>query len=311
MQQEELLYRVAKLYYIQHRTQLEISKTLKTSRSTVSRLLQRAIDQKIVNIKISYPWRRNTAMEERLTAQYKLQDVRVLDADERSEEKMIAGVGVLAAQLLDQYVKDGNIIGVSYGRAVASTASALSQKRHVPVTIVPILGALGSTNNALDGPEMVRQLAQVYQSEYHYLPAPLLVKDQRSRDVLLRIPQINETLALAKRSNIVLVGIGDASHASPIWGGYLDRRGMEWVISRGAVGHMCGQFFDEKGQVLLISTNQRSISIGLDALRSIPKVLAVAGGTEKVAAIRAAIRGRFLNMLVTDAAAARSLLAEA
>jgi deoxyribonucleoside regulator len=308
MPEDDLLYQVAKLYYEQRRTQLEISKTLKTSRSTVSRLLQRAVDQEVVVIRIRYPWRRNADLEQRLKSRLKLLEVRVLDVEDRSAEKLLAGTGFLAARLFNQYVKDDDIVGVSYGRAVANTAAALTPGRHVRLTVVPVIGALGAGNNAIDGPELVRQFAQAYQGEYHYLPGPLLVKDERTRDVLLRLPQISETLELAKRANIVVIGIGDPLEASPIWGGYLDKRGIDWVISRGAIGHMCGQFFDESGEMLQISTNKRSIGIGLKSLRTIERVIAVASGKHKAAAIRGAVRGKLFNMLVTDRAAAQALL---
>ena len=308
MSEDELLYQVAKLYYEQRRTQLEIARAVKTSRSTVSRLLQRAIDQKIVVIKINYPWRRNSDLEHRLAAQFNLQDVRVLESEDRSEEKVLAGTGFLAAQLISRSVKNGDILGVSYGRAVANTAAALAPSRRVALTVVPVIGALGAGNNAIDGPELVRQFAHAFGGDYHILPGPLLVKDERTRDILLKLPQINQTLALARRANLVVVGIGDVSHASPIWEGYLDKRGIDWVISRGAVGHMCGQFFDENGQVMVISTNQRSIGIGLKTLPGIHRVLAVASGRDKAAAIRSAMRGRFFNMLVTDSAAAEAIL---
>ncbi len=231
-----------------------------------------------------------------MTSRFGLLDVRVLDVEDRSEEKLLAGAGFLGARLFDQYVKDGDIVGVSYGRAVASTASALTPGRHVRITVVPVIGSLGAGNNAIDGPELVRHFAQAYQGEYHYLPGPLLVKDERTRDMVLRLPQISETLALAKRASIVVIGIGEPIEASPIWSGYLDRRGIDWVISRGAVGHMCGCSSSTKnGQVLLISTNQRSIGIGLKSLRTIERVIAVAIGRHKAAAIQGAVRGEVLQ----------------
>lgn len=308
MSDDDLLYYVAKLYYEQRRTQLEIAKTVKTSRSTVSRLLQEAVDRKIVSIAINYPWCRNNDLESRICAKFGLRAVRVLDGDEHAEKKIFAGTGKLAAQLIDEHVKDGDILGISYGRSVAYTAAALAPEHKASITAVPIIGALGSDNNAIDGPELVQKFAHAYGGGYAYLPGPLLVKDERTRDALMQVPQIADTLALARKSNIVVIGIGDVSHKSLIWRGYLDKRGLDWVISRGATGHMCGQFFDENGRVLAISTNRRSIGIGLEALRSIDFVIAVACGKQKAQAILGALRGRYCNALVTDAAAAKEML---
>ena len=309
MSDDDLLCQVAKLYYEQSRTQQEIAKAVNTSRSTISRLLQEAVDRQIVTITINYPWRRNNDLERRLCESFGLRAARVLDSNERVEKKILAGTGKLAAQLIDEYLKDGFVLGVSYGRSVAFTAAALIQGRKVAITVVPILGALGSDNNSIDGPDLVRQFAQAYGGNYTYLPGPLLVKDERTKESLMQLPQISDTLVLAKKSNVVVIGIGDVSHTALIWRGYLDKRGLEWVINRGAIGHMCGQFFDENGKVLSVSTNRRSIAIGLEALRKIDQVIAVACGKQKAQAILGALRGRYCNNLVTDAETANLIFA--
>jgi DNA-binding transcriptional regulator LsrR (DeoR family) len=303
-----MLYQVAKRYYEHRRTQVEISREFQTSRSTVSRLLQRAVDQEIVVIKIRYPWRRNTYLEQKLMERFRLLDVRVLDIEDDSEEKLLAGTGSLAARLVGQSIKVGDVVGVSCGRSVANTVRALGSGRQAGITVVPIAGSLSVGNNAIDTRGLVRQFASAYRGELHCLPCPLLVKDGKTRDALMRSPEISKTLALATKANVILIGIGEPVDASPIWKGYLDRRNLDWAITRGAVGHMCGQFFDGNGNMLLISTNERSIGMGIENLRKIDRVIAVASGKHKAPAMRGALKGGFFNILVTDRAAAETLL---
>lgn len=308
MLEDQMLYQVGKLYYECRRTQLEISRELKTSRSTVSRLLQRAVDQEIVVIKIRYPWRRNAELEQKLAERYNLLEVRVLEADEKAEERNRAGIGLLTARLIHQYVKDGDVVAVSYGRMAASVAKALTPGRQVKITVVPVIGSPGAGSSLVHGPELLRQFAEAYQGEYHYTAFPLLAKDEKTRDRLLRMPRVSNVLEMARHADLVVTGIGDLAEPSPIWNGCLDRRGFEWVASRGAVGHIGGQFFDEDGHALQISTNQRSLGIGLSRLRSLDRVIGVASGKQKAAAIQGALRGRLVNMLVTDSSAAQALL---
>jgi DNA-binding transcriptional regulator LsrR (DeoR family) len=194
---------------------------------------------------------------------------------------------------------------------LASTISALSSGRKVAVTVVPIIGALGSNNPCIDGPELVRQMAQHYGGDFRYLPVPLLVDDARTRDTLSQSPQIYDTLALARKSHIALLGIGapDPDISSMIWSGYLNERDLIALKEQGAVGHMCGQFFDIDGQFLDTEINRRAIGIGLKTLQTIKVVIAVAGGEAKAQAILGALRGKYLNTLVTDDAAALKVLA--
>jgi deoxyribonucleoside regulator len=309
--QEELLVQVARYYYEQNLTQAEISRRVNTSRSTVSRLLQQALENGIVKIIINYPWERAHDLERRLCAKFRLRDAQVLIGKGRSDEEIRKGMGMLAARLIDSHVKGGIILGVSYGRSLASTIAALTPRRKVAMTVVPIIGALGTDNPKIDGPELVRQIAHLYGGEFRYLPVPLIVEDVRTRDALVQSPHIYETLHLARKSNIALLGIGSPlpQVASSIWNGYLNERELSWLKDQGAVGHMCGQFFDIQGQLLDIDINQCAISIGIKALANIEVVVAVAGGEVKAEAILGALRGQYLNILVTDDAAASRVLA--
>jgi DNA-binding transcriptional regulator LsrR (DeoR family) len=246
-----------------------------------------------------------------LVEKFHLREAHVLLGKGRNEDEVRQGMGVLAARLLDQEIKDRTILGISYGRSLACTIAALSPNRKAALTVVPIIGALGSENPLIDGPELARRLAEMYGGEFRYLPVPLLVDDIRTRDALLQSPQVFDILALARKAHIVLLGIGALGPevSSMIWSGYLNERELAWVREQGAAGHMCGQFFDIQGQFLDIETNRRAVGIGIKTLTNMPLVIAVAGGAAKGEAILGALRGRYLNVLVTDDAAATAVLA--
>ncbi len=309
--QEELLVEVARYYYQQNLTQAEIGRRINASRSTVSRLLQQALDTGLVKITINYAWERARELEEQLVAKFHLREARVLVGKGRNEEEIRKGMGVLAARVIDHHVKDGTILGISYGRSLASTIAALHPTRKIAMTVVPIIGALGSDNPLIDGPELVRQIAQTYGGEYRYLPVPLLVEDTRTRDTLLQSSQIYDILTLARKATVALLGIGALGPdvSSMIWSGYLNERELTWVTEQGAVGHMCGQFFDRDGNPLDVELNRRAIGIGIKTLPKIETVIAVAGGKAKADAILGALRGHYLNVLVTDDVAAQQVLA--
>ena len=307
---DQLILDVATFYYEQRLTQEQIAQRINTSRSTVSRLLEEARKRGIVHFKINYPWQRKHDLEERLFTRFGLHEARVLVAKQRPDEEIRRGMGELTARLIDNYVEDGQILGVSYGRSLASTVAALVPNRKVDLTVVPVIGALGSDNPTIDGSDLVRRFAGAYGGEYRYLPVPLLVEDIRTRDALVQLPQVHETLNLARKADIVLLGIGALSPevSSGIWKGYLDERQLLRLKNQGAVGHMCGQFYDAQGQVLDLEVNRRSIGIGIQTLTAIESVIAVASGKAKTEAILGALRGKYLNILVTDDTTASSIL---
>ena len=311
LDREELLAQVAHAYYEERLTQDEIGRRINASRSTVSRLLQQAVDRGIVRILIDYPWERAHDLEQRLMAGFHLREAHVVLSKGRDDDTVREGMGVLAARVIDREVTEGTILGISYGRSLACTIEALSPTRRVSTTVVPIIGALGSDNPFIDGPELVRSMAQIYGGEFRYLPAPLLVDHVRTRNTLLQSPQIFETLALARRANIVLMGIGALTpgYSSMIWAGYLSEPELSLLRDQGAAGHMAAQFYDINGRLLDVEVNQRSVGIGIKALLGKDFVIAVAGSEGKAEAILGALRGRYLDVLVTDDTAARKVLA--
>ena len=310
----DLLAEVATLYFEHDFTQAKIAKRLGTSRSTVSRLLKQARESGVVSIRITYPYARDSLLETQLLERFGLRAVRVLRGGTRTADEVLNGAGKLAARLLEDLIGGGMILGVSYGRSIAATIRNLEPAGPQELTVVQLLGALGSDNPLIEGADLARELAGKYNATYRYLYAPLVAKDPRTRDLIVSEPLVKDVLSVGEQADIALVGIGALQElragAGPsfIWKGYLSESDLRWLEQAGAVGNMCAQFFAADGSVLEHSLNERSISVGLAALKKIPTVLSVACGQHKVAAILGALRGRFTDILVTDNKTAAGVL---
>ncbi|MCE2470850.1 MAG: sugar-binding transcriptional regulator [Anaerolineae bacterium] len=306
----QTLIEVSRLYYEMEMTQTDIGRRLSLSRSTVSRMLQRARDTGIVTITVNYEVLRDHALEDAMKSAFALREARVLRSRGRSFDSIRNGLGKLGASLLDESLDDNSTLGISYGRSLANTVELVRPRQVDGLTVVPIIGALGSENPLIEGIDLTRQLATKLGARYRYLHAPLLVEDRRTRDLFLQEPTVNDVIQIAANADVVLIGIGSlqAQSSGIIWTGYITRKERDWLDNIGVVGHMCAQFFDVEGKVLDIGINQRSISIGLEALRRIDNVIAVAGTIDKAGAILGALNGGYIDSLVTDDRAARQVL---
>jgi deoxyribonucleoside regulator len=194
------------------------------------------------------------------------------------------------------------VLGVSYGRSIAATIRHLQPQRELPLVVVQLLGALGSDNPLIEGANLARNLAAKYGASYRYLYAPLVVEDARTRDLFMQEPLVQDVLAVGRQADIALVGIGALGQEAPslIWRGYLTATDLVRLQRMGAVGNMCAQFFDGHGRMLDTDLNRRSISIGLDGLATCKTVVAAAGGRQKAAAILGALRGGYVDVLISD-----------
>jgi DNA-binding transcriptional regulator LsrR (DeoR family) len=317
-----LLAEVASMYYEQDLTQAEIAKRTFTSRSRISRLLTLAKEKGIVEIKIHYPTDRVRHVESALKEKFGLKKAMVLKGGDRTYQEIVEGVGALAANYLDQIVCDDMIVGISWGKAVYNTVKALKPEGHHKIQVVQIMGTAGTEDPVIDAPELIRTLANKYNGNFHTLYAPLYVEDDYVRNSLMNENTIRETLKLARKSDIILTGIGCFEPNVPnnlwegytlnnLWEGYLSKKERKILKDKGIAGTVSAHFYDVNGKILNEVMNNKIIGLDLDEIDKVDTIIGVAGGFFKAEAILGAIRGKFINVLVTDEATALKVLAMA
>ena len=309
-EQLELLARVAEMYYMQGLNQSQIANTTGYSRSMISRLLTQAVKQKIVEFHIYHPLARCTELEHALQRKFHLKDVRVLARGTLDYQQMLSKLGKLAAQVVDDAVQNGMTVGVSWGTAVAATINALKPKPCTSVNVVQIIGSYGTPDPEVDGHELARKLSRILGGKYAILPAPLVVATEMMRNALLNDQRVKQILASAKQMQVAIVGIGsvDAGLSSLVRAGYLTKAGVRELAAHGAVGDVCALNFDLTGSLVDTPLARRVVGIDARTLQGIPTKIGIAGGSEKATAVLGALRGKFVNVLVTDEAAATEVL---
>lgn len=312
MDQEHLAFlaQIATWYYEEDLSQSEIAARIGRSRSMVSRLLQEAREQGLVEIRVRYPLKRHTQLEAHFQEQFGLRQACILAEPPAEYGLMLQRLGALGAQQLGKYLADGICVGLSWGTAVHAVVQAMPPCRLQDATVVQIIGALGQGDPMVDGPELARWLAQKVNASYRYLHAPLIVQDEALAHSLKQERSIAQTLDRAGAVDVALVGIGslDVATSSLQRAGYLDQAALRALQAQGAQGDILARPIDAQGRPLDGDLTRRIVGIDLETLRAIPTVVAVAGGATKAPAILAALRGGYPDVLVTDAATARTIL---
>jgi DNA-binding transcriptional regulator LsrR (DeoR family) len=178
--------------------------------------------------------------------------------------------------------------------------------------VVQILGGLGQPEADTYGADLAHRLAQALGARPRVLAAPGIVANKLVRDTLLADAQIADTLNLGAKANVLLVGLGVPSTPGSVvqQAGILAPHELEQLTALGAVGDIALRFFDQNGQPIQHELCDRMIGLDLEQIKKIPRVIGVAGCQEKFEVIRAALRGKLINVLVTDDQMASRLLAE-
>ena len=308
------LAQVATWYYQDELSQSEIATRIGRSRSMVSRLLTEAREEGLVEIRIHFPLKRDAGLEKRLEQTFGLTQARVLAEAPDDYDLLLKRLGGLGALELQEHLHDGMDIGISWGTAVHAVVQAMSANPLRDVQVVQIIGATDSDDPAInvnvDGPELARMLAQKLDGAYRFLHAPLIVEDETVARSLRQQKSIAKTLAQAAEADVILLGIGSLDPAfSSLWRtGYLNMEELSNLRELGAVGDILAQPLDAFGRPLDHPITRRIIGLNLESLRTTPTIIALAGGLIKAPAILAALRGGYVNILITDAAAASSVL---
>lgn len=309
-----LMAKIARMYYTEGLRQTEICERLNIHQSTVSRVLKRAEREGIVRIAVSLPPGTHTEVEEALQSQYGLDEAVVVDCLE-DEAQIAHDLGAAAAFYLENTLKPADVIGISsWSAALLEMVNAMRPSRRFKNTrVIQILGGVGSPNAEVHATQVTRRLADMIGGEATLLAAPGVVGSRGARDVLVKDRFVREALDQFPCITLALVGIGatEPSRALASSGNIFSPQEIKLLAAKGAVGDICLRFFDAAGRPVVTELNDRVISIELEELQAVRRVIAVAGGPRKFHAIRGALAGKLINVLITDLATAERLVSQA
>jgi len=306
-----LMTKIAKLYYEANLNQVEIASRMGLSQATVSRLFKRAKEQGIIRISVHIPSGVNADLEESLIKKYGLKDAIVVDTISEDENQIMRDIGASAAYYLEAVIKDFEVIGIS---SWSSTLLALlDSMRPVPgkkgISVVQILGGIGNPSAEVHAARLTSRLAHLVNGTAVFLPAPGVVGSEASLRVLTDDLYVQEATNLFDRVTLALVGIGaiEPSKLLTLSGNIFSMEEQAYLRGLNAVGDILLRFFDANGSLIESSFNNRVISMKLEQLQKVDRSIGIAGGERKYAAILGALRGRWINVLITDRWSAEKL----
>jgi DNA-binding transcriptional regulator LsrR (DeoR family) len=314
------MVRCLELYYRQSKSQKDIAEALGVSAATVSRLLKRAVDEGLVRVELDLP--RTPELETALVERFGLRDAVVVAAGGRGDVK--EELGSAAAAYFEKVTATGQRVGLSCGFTLYQTIRALRERRFRDLALYPLSGESTLKLVDLSPNTLVGMMAAKYRPHVIAYALPVqhlasLREVERERRRLLRDPEIRRIYDAAQSVDVALVGIGQIAEQTPGFCSLAESYGVSVRRLRqlGVVGEINYQPFDATGRIVdhpeLKILMHRVLSVDGGRLQALSRrddryVIAVAGGRAKVDAVRGAVSGRFMNVLVTDEDVAGALL---
>ncbi|MGH7309897.1 MAG: sugar-binding transcriptional regulator [Candidatus Rokuibacteriota bacterium] len=315
-----LMVQCLELHYRQGRSQKDIADALGVSAATVSRLLERAFAEGLVRVELDLP--RTQELEAGLIERFHLRDAVVVAAGGRADVR--EALGVAAAARFEKAADNGLRVGLSCGFTLYQTIRSLRERRFRDLALYPLSGESTLKMVDISPNTLVGMMAAKYRPHVtaYALPVQHLISPrqlERERRRLLRDPEVRSIYEAAQSVDVALVGIGQIAEQTPGFCSLAESYGVSVRRLRemGVVGEINYQPFDAEGRIVdqpeLRALMRRVLSVPGDRLQDLSRsgdrsVIAVAGGRGKIEAVRGALRGRFMNVLVTDEDVAQAVL---
>lgn len=303
------LTQLAKLYYVDGLTQEDLAKKFSISRIKVGRLLKRAAEEGIVEIRVRHHPRATQALEQALTDRFGIQRaiISVDHNDLDSQRELLAG---LVASYLDRVLVDGSLVAVGMGRNVSAVSHHAVSTTQRSSSFVCAIGGSYRGGEAMNADHICRRLASRFGGDSETLYAPAVIHDEQTMRTLLANDTVRQSLNKAQRADIALVGVGDIlEDSNMVRMGWFTPEEIASVRALGAVGDIMGyDFIDIHGRPASTPLQGRVIGLTLEDLRRIPNVIAIASEPTKVTGILGALRTGAINTLATTQSIAQMVL---
>lgn len=302
-----LAARAAWLYFAGGQTQGEIAEKLNIPNTKAHRLIARASRDGLIRVFVEGPIAGCVALEEGLKAKFGLGQCEVVpNIDDGALP--LRTLGMAGARYLRNVLDRAahEIIGVGHGRTLAAAIDFLPSSPAPHVKFVSLLGGL-TRRFAANPYDVIHRLSERTGSEAYLLPVPFFANSVKDKAVLLSQFGIADVVALARRASLHLVGIGEVDNAGFITSaGMITPAEIDEVARAGALGEVLGSFFAEDGRRVPTDLSDRALAPDIEVLRG-REMVAIAGGRNKIKAIRAVLRSGLLTGLITDETTARQL----
>jgi len=299
--EESLMVKAAWYYYFENMTQQAIADRLSISRMRVIKLLETARQTGVIQFRLRSDGVGMVEQSQALIRKYNLKDVFLIpevDEDDAHPNESIARAG---AMYIADRLGDNACINVGYGDTLNRTLNHLATMVQNPVTCISLTGGVANY--------LPNTRSNVFNAKLYIMPAPLLASSPEMAAAMREETSVSEIIRMTELSAFTLVGIGALNDSATVFHtGVLGPTDMFYLKMNNAVGDVLCPFLDKDGQLIPTPIEERLISTPLEKLKAMSNVIGLAAGAQKIEAIRAALRGGYLDILITDEPTATLLL---
>ena len=297
---------VARRYYLDGRSKVEIAEEFALSRFKVARLLDDARSSGLVRIEIGHPGVIDVELSGLLMDALGLTHCVVTDTPDEHPAALREHLGAAAAELLTEVVTTDDVLGLSWARSVSAMANALRELATVPV--VQLTGALARPGVDDSSIELVREVARVAGGPAYFFYAPMAVPDATTARALRQQPEVARAFSLIGSVTKAVAGVGAWEPEQSTLYDATGEAERSHLARLGVCADVSGVLVDAHGSPVPADLTERMIGITAAQMKAVPEVIGIVYGMGKLHAVLAAVEGGLVNSLVTHSTLARALI---
>lgn len=300
--EEALVVKAAWYYYVENMTQQKISEKLGISRMRVIRLLEKAKQDGVIQFKISQERSHHLQIEQEVIKVWGLKDAFIVPNALVSSDTN-ESIAKAAAMYLSDRLEPGDYLNIGYGDTPSRILNHLATIMEQPLSMVSLTGGVSYY--------LQNNISSVNNAKLYLYPTPLKLSSKDMRDALLNEAGVQEIGRMVKLAPMTIIGIGGISEdATIIANGILNKSDFLYLSMQGAVGDLLTHFIDRDGNPIVSDIDDKLVSTSLEVLKELDNVIGAAAGPNKTEAIKAALKGRYIDILITDEETALKLTEE-
>lgn len=300
--EDSLMIKIAWYYYMENLTQQAIADQLGISRMRVIKLLDKARQSGVVQFRISSAYDVRHALETKLMERYHLKDCYIVPTNPDASG-VNDTVAKAASIYISNHITDNCYINFGYGDTSSRTIEYLAKNLETSVSFVSLTGGVGYY--------LPNSESNIFNAKLYLIPAPLLMSSKEMAAALKQEKSVRDVSSMIKLASMTIVGIGSMDNdATIVKSSILSHNDFLLLNMKGAEGDIICHFIDKDGNLVDTDIDSRLVSVSLDTLNQLENVIGVAAGKHKVTAITAALKGGYLDILITDEATAELLCQE-
>ncbi len=302
------LLEICEMFYIQGKSQKEISAQLNISRPQVSRFIAKAKEENLITIKLNYPNIEENNYQKLISEKYNIPEVYIYDIGQVNSTEGMKLLAEASKDLFNIIIKNNNNVGIMAGRTVEILSESIESSKNRGLTFIPLCGGLSINGKTWQANNICQEFAKKTNGNFYLLNAPNYFTSEATKLALMNEQSIKQVMQMGKTCDVALLGIGSVTtNSTGIVASGLSKEELEILKREGAVANICCSYIDKEGQVINTSIANKILGHSINELKD-SKKLAIAMGEEKLDAITAVLKGEYVDVFITSLDTAKKLI---